>query len=152
MRFFTDDKCQRGTSHAEYAEYWRGNLDHMPAAALRVSAGMLPSTLCAETIHPIELHDARIHSVDSSDGQLSIILCGDNNGESQTIQMSYDCSGLETPEIPLSLLEDMPHCDLMCHEFHVETNFYVHQILFANGVELTIQFLTLGVDLTPIAT
>ena len=152
MRFFTDDKCQRGTSHAEYAEYWRDNLDRMPAAALRVSAGMLPLMLFADTINPVELHDARIVSSDVSDGKLSILLCGDNNGESQTIEMSYSCSDLEIPEISATLLEDMPHCDLMCHEFHAEPNFYVHQILFANGIELRIQFLTLWVNLSPIAT
>ena len=152
MRFFTDDKCQRGTSHAEYAEYWRDNLDRMPAVALRVSAGMLPADMFAETNHTVELHDARIISTGVSDGQLSIILCANKNGESQTIEMLYACSGFEIPEIPPALLEDMPHCDLMCHEFHSEHNYYVHQILFANGIELTIQFQDLGVNLTPVAT
>jgi len=152
LRFFTDDKYQRGTSHAEYAEYWRDNLDRMPAAALRVCAGMLPADMFAETNHTVELHDARILSTDVSDVQLSIILSANKDGESHAIEMLYACSGFEIPEIPPALLEDMPHCDLMCHEFHFEPNFYVHQILFANGIELTIQFEDLGVNLTPSAT
>lgn len=101
---------------------------------------MLPIEFIAEANDPVFLHDARIQASKMTDNLLSLTLHGDDYGGLRIIKIQYDCSGLSIPEIPNALLADMPDCDLMCHEFQIESDWFTHQILFASGTELTIQF------------
>lgn len=149
MRFFTDEKCQLGTAHSEYEQYWRDNFDRMPKLALRLSAGMLPIEFIAETNDPVFLHDARVQASKVTDNLLSLTLHGDDDGGLRIINIQYDCSEFSIPKIPATLLANMPDCDLACHEFQIESDWINHQILFASGTELTIPFHNIFAEFNP---
>jgi hypothetical protein len=149
LRFFTDEKHQRGTAHSEYAQYWRDNSDLMPRIALRLSAGMLPLEFFTAISDPVFLHDARIQTATTGDSDLILNLHGDDRGGLRKIDIQYDCTGLAVPVIPPELQTDNSDCDLMCHEFDFQSDWFSHRILFASGTEIAVQFRSLTVKLTP---
>lgn len=149
MIFFAEDKYQAGTSHAEYARYWRENLCQMPEIALRLSGGMLPPDLLECISDPVELHDARIQNATVHESLFTLKLHGDDNGGLRIIEIQYDCNGIAVPNIPPSLLENKPYCDLMCHEFIRRDRWHEHHMLFANGTEIVIQFNKITANFTP---
>ena len=71
----------------------------------------------------------------------------DNDGELQELYIKYQCVE-SMPNIHHDLLENKPHSDLMCHEFEVQTDSCEHRLLFANGMEIAIQFTQLEISLT----
>ena len=147
--FFCEDKFQAGKSHPEYAQYWRENLHHMPEIALRLSAGMLPSVFFQNTNDPVELHDAKIQNATTSESLLTLTLHGNDNGGLRVVEIQYDYNGFEVPDIPKSLLENKPDCDLMCHEFIRQNHWCEHHMLFASGTEILIQFKNIVANFTP---
>ena len=149
LKFFTDNKIQLGTAHSEYAQYWSDNSLQMPSSALRLSAGMLPDNLLSNIADPIYLHDARIQKSATAENQLSLTLHGDDHGSLREIEIRYDCGSFQIPEIPNSLVDNTPQCDLMCHEFRIESDSMVHEILFAIGIEIAVQFRGIQVEVTP---
>lgn len=94
LQFFTDDKFQAGRSHAEYAQYWRDNSSRIPTIALRLSGGMLPAELFANTNDPVELHDACIQTAVTNENEIVLKLHGDDNGGLRKIEIRYDRTGL----------------------------------------------------------
>jgi len=140
LRFFTDTNHKLGIAHAEYAQYWRENAAGLPCLALQLSGGMLPVELFTEVTNPIYLHDARIAATSIDRNDFAMKLHCDDNGGLRIIDIVYDCTGHETPNIEPELLADQPGSDLMCHEFEVHDDWLEHRMLFANSAQLSIQF------------
>lgn len=149
LRFFIDNKIQRGTAHSEYSQYWRDNSKRLPQIALRLSAGMLPVEFFSNVNDPVFLHDARIQSVETKNDELVVKLHGDDDGRLRVIIIRYDCNGLNIPDIPNQLLLNNSDCDLMCHEFNAQPDLLLHHLMFANGIKLTIRCRNLIANLTP---
>jgi hypothetical protein len=121
----------------------------MPEIALRLSGGMLPPDLLEHVSDPVELHDARIQNATAHESLFTLKLHGDDNGGLRIIEIQYDCNGIAVPDIPPSLLENKPYCDLMCHEFIRQDRWHEHHMLFASGTEIVIQFNKIAANFTP---
>lgn len=137
-------------SHAAYAEYVSLLPAGLPDSILRINRGMLPDAFFIDPDHAIELHDARIATVASTDRSLRLILKVDHNNVYSQVTLDYSGVSAFVPIAPV-LLWDVPDSDLMCHETTVlDPVGFNHKMLFACSDILSIDFEHLIVHVAPV--
>ncbi len=146
MQFFTDEMFEAGTAHESYLRYWIANRKRLPNCILRINRGMLPDHFFTTLTDAIDLHDARLQTVNADLPNVALHFQGDNHGALRDIMLHYTGVTACTP-IPHRLLADEPQSDLMCHETTiVEVNKFNHRMLFASSDIMSIDFTALGIE------
>ena len=148
MKFFTNEKFAKNTSHSEYEAYCREKWRLIPDELKIINKGMLPEEMLLG-LESICLHDARIISVKNKDNSIIFELNTDNSGELHKVFLEYCESKIivKPNENVLGSKPEDPDSDIMCHEIGIESNGeYTHTVLFASEDELQINFSRLIVE------
>jgi hypothetical protein len=150
MRFFNDVLFANGQSHAAYAKYVSSLPSGFPDTILRINRGMLPDAFFVDPASAIDLHDARISVVASTEHTLRLILNVDHNHAYSQVTLDY--AGVSTfCGLSDVLLQSVSEADLMCHETTVlDSGKFNHKMLFASSDILSVDFQSLGVQLSKI--
>lgn len=141
MRFFTDEKFQNNTAHAEYEKYCRDHWDKLPHAFRVIQFEQIPEEILGE-IDKISLHDSRITDFSESGDEVTLNLNADHRGGLRVVTIQYSgVTKIKKPGIS-NLGDDIenPDSDLMCHEVFIDGNLFQHTILFASNEILDITF------------
>jgi len=141
MIFFTDEKLQNNTAHAEYEKYCKDNWNQFPDALKIIQYGQLPEAML-NGLDKISLHDSRITEFKQLGDILTIKLDADHLENLSKVNLKYiGVMHLEKPtENVLGTDIENPNSDVMCHEIMLNDNHFQHSFLFASNEQLTITF------------
>jgi hypothetical protein len=146
MQFYTDEACESGTADTSYERYLEEHWAEFPDSLRSLNAHMVPH-LPAES--PLYLHDARINSQFSEPETFTLVLRADNLNNPVIATLSYH-GVISAPTVPESLLRDVANADLMIDEtIIIDSGRFQHAMLFAEGIELCVQFRELEITQRP---